>query len=63
MARQTTRVMITSWDNQMVWLPKIGTQTVLAAKAPASHQPVLRCTRRACWLGSTWYAASASDAR
>ena len=53
-ARQTTSMMITSWDSQMVRVPKIGTQTVLAANAPASHQPVVRCTARACWPGSSW---------
>ncbi len=45
---------ITTWDSQMMPVPKIGTQTVLAAKAPASHQPVRRCTSRLSWLGSSW---------
>ena len=34
-----------SWASQSCRRPKTGTQIVLQAKAPASHQPVRRCTR------------------
>ena len=52
--RQITSMTMISWATQMRRLPKTGTHKVLAAKAPASHHPVRRCTLRPSWLGRTW---------
>ena len=43
---------MTTWASHSVRVAKTGTQTVLAAKAATSHQPVRRCSARSRWAGS-----------
>ena len=52
--RQMTSMTRMSWATQICRRPKTGTHNVLPAKAPASHQPVRRCTSRPSWPGSIW---------